>query len=713
MGKIFLKNNWAEPFIYGDESPGTFVGRKDELESLEFALLNNDSGAILISAVRGVGKTSFVHKALSDTKGKVYPIFVNSGDVVSSLEDKAAAKKGLLTSLIRAAYFAFKKDDEIEELYYKAIGEFKEYKTSTESDEKNSEKEVNLAKEYNLKNLLVIGGTILATLGITMEEQWVKILGYIGLMGIPITFTWKKTWIKTIKKTLGKETIVENSIDYIELLFENWLKKQKGKNLVFVIDELDKVEEEKNAFKLIKEYKNLFSRSFAHFIFIAGPEAHQLTKENRESNAKDGGIFPTLFTHSYYLPLPTTKELQEYLSEITNSETHKEEGTILKNYLLFNSKNDFFILKNVINDLLLFEDGKGYLDTEHIKNVDLYFDRASKIYNYTSLFCEKKFKRGKKFWEENSRLQKDIFEFLNNHIKSNFEVDIKKHPSYITDLLQYLQRLGTISEITNEDEEERTLTKFRWTGNYKDIEEADQLFEEETTFLNKFSELTTLANDLNYIVNSKRYTKVYKGHDGEQITGVSLHSTYAAYEDLKKKIEDSQKRMSVLIEDVKSATEDLDTQIGEIYQDILEITAKGITNSLKGKNNFYLNQTFDQRPSAFKSCNNFNTAFSKFEHKLFGRNDGRREVLIVENFNELDNIEHGLSMLNGNRDLLVINIVTDEKINLPEHPTIYVTKNGRKWKKGMVVKNFYNYQFQKISNIKSYIHRINQYFQYY
>ena len=101
-------------------------------------------------------------------------------------------------------------------------------------------------------------------------------------------------------------------------------------------------------------------------------------------------------------------------------------------------------------------------------------------------------------------------------------------------------------------------------------------------------------------------------------------------------------------------------------------------------------------------------------HKLFGTNDRGREVLLVEDFDEFERIQAGLSMLNGNRDLLVINIVTRQDVTLSKHPTIYKDKLGRTRKKGMIVKNFYNYFFDgRITSIKSYVYRINQYFQYY
>jgi AAA+ ATPase superfamily predicted ATPase len=89
--KIFLKQNWSEQFIYGDKTPSVFVGREQEIKSLKSIIKNNDSNAILISSVRGVGKTSFVHKALDEIK-EVFPVFVNIGHTLSN-EDIEKEKK--------------------------------------------------------------------------------------------------------------------------------------------------------------------------------------------------------------------------------------------------------------------------------------------------------------------------------------------------------------------------------------------------------------------------------------------------------------------------------------------------------------------------------------------------------------------------------------------------------------------------------------------
>jgi hypothetical protein len=289
----------------------------------------------------------------------------------------------------------------------------------------------------------------------------------------------------------------------------------------------------------------------------------------------------------------------------------------------------------------------------------------------------------------------------------------------IQDLLKYLQRLKTITITSTDNEEddgntEEKLIEFAWTGNYKNIESADQIFDEELDFIDKFKELIVLANDLNFIVNGKRYISVHKGYDGEKITGISLASIHQNYKYLYNKVNDPKSRMGVLLEDVINATEDIKSNIDNIYQDILSITAKKIKLKLQNKTNLYTNKTFAEKPEAFKACFSFKEVFSNYEHSIFGTTDGEKEVLIIKDFNDFEKIQKDLSILNSfKHKLLVINIITNETPDLEIHPTIQKNKIGYLIKKGIVVKNFYNYRFTgKITQITTFAQRVNQFFQY-
>jgi len=709
MSKIYLKNNWAETFVFGDKTPGVYVGREDELQNLKFTLVNNDSASILISSVRGVGKTSFVHKALSIVSKDIHPIFVNAGHVMSCCKEEGLPKRELLNSLIRSAYFEFKnQDSEIEDLYYKAIGKFKEYKSIQESEEKISEKEVGLTKEFNIKHVFVISGAVLATVGIMSEIWWTKIVGILGTISIPIPFIWNTKLTNKLREILGQETVLENSNDYIELLFERWLRKQKDKKLVFVIDELDKITDEKQALKLIKEYKNLFSRSFAKFIFITGEEAYLLTEKERELKAEDGGIFPTLFTHVYYLPLPTTADLEKYFSDIFSEKdsVSDEEDKQLKNYLLFRAKNDFFSLKNLINDLVHIEDNKIFFDIDSMRNYDRLFEEAAKLYIYGAKFCDKYHKRAKKYWKENSGFQKGIFDFLNQYFKKNFSIIIDNETTCIQSLLSYLQRFGILEIIGAKDINDPSGTKketeFRWTGEYKPIETADQLFKEEEKFLSTFEKLIRVASDLDDLLahytnkDFEDYEEVVDGKDGNNLSSVNLYSIYSKFEDLYNNVKEPQKRMEVLIEDVNNATEEIEPQVLEVGKRSFQVFINALQNILTKNSDLFAGQNFGQRLGAFSACPNFNSVFGRFEHRLYGKNDGSKEVLAVKNFDATGEIHEGLKSLNEQKNLLVVNFVDSNNGSLPKNLTIRIEKldkRGRKRTKSITIRNFVNFGF--------------------
>lgn len=709
MGKVYLKNNWAETFVFGDKTPGVYVGREDELQNLKFTLVNNDSASILISSVRGVGKTSFVHKALSEAAKDVHPIFVNAGHVMSCCGEEGLPKRELLNSLIRSAYFEFKdQDSEIEDLYYKAIGKFKEYKSIQESEEKISEKEVGLTKEFNIRHVFAVLGAVLATVGIMSEIWWVKIIGILGTISIPVSFIWKTKWTNKLHGIFGQETVIENSDDYIELLFERWLRNQQDKKLVFVIDELDKIADETQALKLIKEYKNLFSRSFAKFIFITGEDAYLLTEKDRGSKAEDGGIFPTLFTHVYYLPLPTTADLEKYFHDIFSEKENvsEEDSTQLNNYLLFRAKNDFFSLKNLINDLVHSEGNKIFFDIDSMKEYDLLFEEAAKLYVYGAKFCDKYHKRAKKYWKDNSTFQKRIFDFLNQYFKKNFSIIVDNEPACTQSLLSYLQRFGILEIVGAKDINDPSGTKketeFRWTGEYKPIETADQLFKEEEKMLSTFEKLMKVANDLDDLpahFGDKKFEdceEVVEGKDGNNLSGVNLYSIYSKFEDLYNNIKEPQRRMEILIEDVNNATEEIEPQVSEVGKRSFQVFINTLQNILTKNSNLFARQNFGQRPGAFSACSNFNSVFGRFEHQLYGKNDGSKEVLVVKNFDASSEIYEGLNSLNEQKNLLVINFLDNNSGNLPKNLTIRIEKpdkRGRKRTKSVTIKNFVNFVF--------------------
>ena len=157
--KIELQKNWSEQFICGDETPGYFVGRQKEVDSLKNIILENDSSSILVSSVRGVGKTSFVHKTISEAQKHnkdVVSVFVNIGHTLANGDNDKEdnQKKLLLNSLIRATHFneIFIKNSELEKIYRQSLGNYKVQEFNEEI--KNEEKGFKYSLRVNKKELM-------------------------------------------------------------------------------------------------------------------------------------------------------------------------------------------------------------------------------------------------------------------------------------------------------------------------------------------------------------------------------------------------------------------------------------------------------------------------------------------------------------------------------------------------------------------------------
>lgn len=110
--KIVLKPDWDIPVQIPSKgnqtNKGHFVGRETELSVFTNELLRREQGAILITGYRGVGKTSFVYKALHQVleqsdKDKILFVLINANHLETS-SVHGLHPKPILVNLIRRLY---------------------------------------------------------------------------------------------------------------------------------------------------------------------------------------------------------------------------------------------------------------------------------------------------------------------------------------------------------------------------------------------------------------------------------------------------------------------------------------------------------------------------------------------------------------------------------------------------------------------------------
>ena len=697
--KVYLKNNWSEQFIYGDKTPGYFVGRKKEIDGLKNIITENDSSSILISSVRGVGKTSFVHKTITEAQiiqKKIIPIFVNVGHALSCKDSEGSNKEKLLNALIRSAHFnpKFINDAELENIYKKDVGKYKEHESVEKETKTEKAVKVDFNNLFNInKNqLIALFFIFLTSVGITLDNKvWRIIFGILGLSGLFIGINFKKEWVDKVFRR--NEIVIDDSLEWLEIKFEEWLKSKKIDNkIVFIIDELDKIDE-KTSFEVIKEFKNLFTRSFTHFIFIASEKAYNLISGDRES--EEEGKFPTLFTHSFYLSLPSSDELREYLTAIIES---TGDFFDIKSYLLFKAKNDFFELKRLILDYTQYDNGKPFLDVDLIKKEDFNYEEIVKLYDFIDLSIDKHLKELKRYWKDNFILQKDFFSFLHGNLNKNFE-DSRLNENQLL-LVKILNR----AEIVKESERDEERVSYIWTGSYL-ISKYDDLFDEEKALISEFEKFVKIANDLDdfkdkYNDNSfEEYEVITEGRDGKEFSDISLFSLYAKYLILYQTLKTSANIVSLKLETSKNALEEIKQNIDNILKNYFNVF-KNLLNKIFAENteifrgeplasgNFNISGIINQFPE-------FQPNFLNVENFVYGRTDQTKYVFIIKDFKEFDKIQSGLEPLSNNKNVLFINLLISEKVGIENLSFVKKIQKSKKvvLDKKIEVDNFVNCSF--------------------
>ena len=123
-----LKQSFRDPVnIEAEET--VFKGRKNEIRRLKSLIMFRKSASILISGVRGIGKTAFVHEALRQTRKELettFPIIdITFANIVGNKPNETKLRKDILNSLIRGLWLnqisQEKAGTQLEKLYDKTF----------------------------------------------------------------------------------------------------------------------------------------------------------------------------------------------------------------------------------------------------------------------------------------------------------------------------------------------------------------------------------------------------------------------------------------------------------------------------------------------------------------------------------------------------------------------------------------------------------------
>lgn len=356
---IVINHNILSDSPFDGKTESLFVFQQKDVDYIVNDIFNGQPTCYLISGYRGAGKTSFIKKVEKDLQTKIesqkelnntkfkHTIFVYTN--FSRYESQTY----LLRKLIRGLYFsitcsknksvlnAIKSKDKKEELDKQIftmietlfLRTFHDVSTShniTKERKKIFDFKLDIIKLF-CQLLKVISPFLLIILwSLNNKYKWFSLSNFTDLLvilfssGIAIynafnlSFSFQFTSSK--KNEFNKKTLYDDEI--ADFHFNNILKllSQNGFKIVFVFDELDKVDDN-DANKLVKEMKPYLVSGLGSFIVVAG---QKLYYKYYFSQSQDDDILSTLFSRMVHVSLFPAPQLQELFLKFSQSVDDKE-----------------------------------------------------------------------------------------------------------------------------------------------------------------------------------------------------------------------------------------------------------------------------------------------------------------------------------------------------------------------------------------------------
>lgn len=344
--KVYIEHKKISesPYEGGDNSDIFIYKDFDFFEQLALEITQGNATSFLISGYRGAGKTSFINrikeKAVKENDNILF-VSLNFG----KYEEFAL----ILRKIIREVYLSIDKKDtyegnnvekgnsvkelieknnsnllkELGLIYERTFYQVSENKKYTDQTEKTLEQNL----EYNIKKT-IISIFLLVTAEVESKLKFIeKILGmsntnidtamfilatlWAGLQSYKLTMKYSKK--KTELHELSRSSLYDNEIAEFQLRkILNGLKELDIK-LVFVIDELDKIDDDEKLNSLISELKPLMLSGLASFILISG---QQLYYRYQASHTIDDAIISSIFSKSIHIPLLAIEGFHELFKRI-------------------------------------------------------------------------------------------------------------------------------------------------------------------------------------------------------------------------------------------------------------------------------------------------------------------------------------------------------------------------------------------------------------
>ena len=295
----------------GISSQSRFIGRQNEMEALAKRILFSEGGAFLVTGYRGVGKTSFINQVIRKLEEALpwAEVFLGKTEIIDIYLNVArpVQPSEIMHYIIRSLH-----DRLIEKrIYHKLDAELREaitlayHRTSLNMARKLAESS---ERSFGFNEASIGGDFLKAAVKMSWSSKRSRTQNYeMSYLGYDDKAA-EHDIISLCRRIAAGYIAPLERMNIWKILFSRARASRVGLKIVFVFDELDKLEEfsvkgDKDEKPVIDQIlgvlKNLFTTSGVTFVFVAGKD---LQERWLEDVGKGDSVYESVFSYDKYLP---------------------------------------------------------------------------------------------------------------------------------------------------------------------------------------------------------------------------------------------------------------------------------------------------------------------------------------------------------------------------------------------------------------------------
>ncbi|MGR6898710.1 P-loop NTPase fold protein [Rummeliibacillus sp. BSL5] len=535
----------------------THFSDSENFTNLKNDLIYGNPSTYLISGYRGVGKTSFINALKKEVVSELKKLendnnnnLVERKKIFINLNiGKYSSFANILRNIIREIYWGITNNEICKEILEEDPQLFVELKLIYDRTFENVEaKDIKIELEENFKSyvissdfkqlvlrmLIILSGSV-SLVNFIKNNDWKTYFFSIILCVIFILryeYSIKRMDSKTME--INRTTFYDDEVAEFQLTRIIKELYKSGIELVFIIDELDKLEKEEDIIALISELKPLMLSGYSNYLLISG---QKMLYRYLMADVLDDNVFSSIFSRNIHIPLLNRKGFEEYFSSLIGHSINDNDNYVIKQYLDSNILLSNRILRKFIslirNDMRFDGNGNSYIeikaDNEILKTnakiSEILYDVEKEIRDKTNDNLEdgirdflisnlyiiiKNMKRIRPLSFEIENILKSK-SFKDDEFASAYISYLKGNAQLIIDKMLEVNLLEVVdNEDTQEIDKNIDSTRYRWTENAVFNQQINQY-----GYLEEFIKFETWLRDIsnqlvsNSIVRINQHSNFY------------------------------------------------------------------------------------------------------------------------------------------------------------------------------------------------------------